>query len=50
VAGLVGAEILRRLVERGWLARQRDSRALRLTAAGRRGLRDTLVVKAEFGV
>ena len=49
VAGLVGAELLRRLVELGWLARQRDSRALRLTPAGRRGLRDTFAVTLEFG-
>jgi DNA-binding transcriptional ArsR family regulator len=41
VAGLVGAEIWRRCLELGWLARERDSRALRLTAAGTAGLRDT---------
>ena len=38
VAGLVGAEIWRRCLGLGWLARERDSRALRLTAAGKRGL------------
>ncbi len=48
VAGLVGAEIWRRLMELGWLARQRDTRAVRVTAAGRRGLRDTLGVKLDF--
>ena len=38
VAGLVGAAILTRLVVLNWIARQRDSRALRLTPAGVRGL------------
>src|SRR5262245_61843750 len=41
LAGLVGAEICRRLLELGWLARERDSRALRITASGRAGLYDT---------
>jgi len=40
IAGLVGAEIWRRSLELGWLKRQRDSRAVRLTAAGRTGLLD----------
>ena len=47
VAGLVGAELFRRMVELGWLARQRESRALRVTPAGRRGLRDLLGVTLE---
>jgi DNA-binding transcriptional ArsR family regulator len=41
VAGLVGAEIWRRCLGLGWLMRERDSRALRLTAAGKIGLSDT---------
>ncbi len=41
IAGLVGAEICRRCLALGWLARERDTRAVRLTAAGRTGLRDT---------
>jgi hypothetical protein len=41
VAGLVGAEIWRRCLDLGWLIRERDSRALRLTAAGKIGLSDT---------
>jgi Helix-turn-helix domain len=41
VAGLVGAEIWRRCLELGWFKRERDSRALRLTTAGRAGLLDT---------
>jgi DNA-binding transcriptional ArsR family regulator len=41
VAGLAGAAILTRLMALNWLARQRDGRALRLTPAGQRGLRET---------
>jgi len=41
VAGHVGAEICRRCLELGWLARQRDTRALRLTPAGAAGLAET---------
>jgi DNA-binding transcriptional ArsR family regulator len=41
LAGLVGAEIWRRCLELGWLVRQRDTRALHVTAAGFSGLRDT---------
>ena len=48
VAGFVGAEIWRRCHELGWLARQRDSRAVRVTTMGRRGLRDILGVKLDF--
>jgi DNA-binding transcriptional ArsR family regulator len=40
IAGLVGAEICSRVFALGWLKRERDSRALRLTPAGRSGLRD----------
>jgi len=41
VAGRVGAEIQRCCLAHGWLTRERDTRALRLTAAGRTGLRET---------
>src|SRR5215468_3019572 len=41
LAGLVGAEIWRRCLELGWFKRERDSRALLLTTAGRAGLLDT---------
>ena len=44
VAGLVGAEICRCCMELGWLKRERDTRALRLTTAGRAGLFDTFGV------
>jgi DNA-binding transcriptional ArsR family regulator len=48
VAGLVGSEIWRRCVELGWVARISDSRAVGITAAGRRGLRDTLGVNLDL--
>jgi hypothetical protein len=41
LAGLVGAEICRQCLELGWLTRERDTRAVRVTSAGRNGLRDT---------
>ena len=44
LAGLVGGEIWRRCLDLKWLIRERDSRALRLTAAGRTGLSETLGV------
>jgi hypothetical protein len=40
----VGAEICRRCLDLGWLIRERDSRALRLTAAGQTGLSHTFGV------
>jgi hypothetical protein len=40
----VGAEIWRRCLDLGWLVRERDSRTLRLTAAGKTGLSDTFGV------
>jgi len=45
VAGLVGAEIWRRCLELGWLARRRDTRAVRVTPAGRRGLQETFGIR-----
>lgn len=48
VAGHVGAEICRRCFELGWLARSRDSRALKITPAGRVGLYKTFGVTAEL--
>jgi DNA-binding transcriptional ArsR family regulator len=44
IAGRVGAEICRCAFALGWLTRERDSRALRLTAAGRCGLREAFGV------
>jgi DNA-binding transcriptional ArsR family regulator len=42
VAGLVGAEICRRCLELGWLKRERDTRAVTVTPAGRTGFAATL--------
>ncbi len=47
VAGLVGAEICRRCLELGWLRRERDTRALRLTPGGKAGLRDNFGVNLD---
>ncbi len=47
VAGFVGAEICRCCLERGWLIRMRDTRALRLTPEGRAGLADVFGVKLD---
>jgi DNA-binding transcriptional ArsR family regulator len=41
IAGHVGAEIWRRCLALGWLVRERDGRALRLTPAGAAGLAAT---------
>ena len=43
--GLVGAAILRRLLELGWFKRVPGSRALRLTSSGRIGLSETFHVE-----
>jgi len=45
VAGHVGAEICRCCLQRGWFMRERDSRVLRLTSAGREGLVDAFGVE-----
>jgi DNA-binding transcriptional ArsR family regulator len=47
IAGLVGAEICRCCVAKGWVRRRRDSRAITMTPAGRRGLRETLGVRLD---
>jgi DNA-binding transcriptional ArsR family regulator len=47
VAGHVGAEILRRMLERGWLTQTRASRVLRLTPSGHRGLHQTFGIDLE---
>jgi DNA-binding transcriptional ArsR family regulator len=49
IAGHVGAEICRCCLERGWLTRMRDSRALQLTPEGRRGLIETFGVEIADG-
>lgn len=42
LAGRVGAAMCCRCLDLGWLTRMRDTRAVRLTPAGRTGLRDAL--------
>jgi len=44
LAGALGAALLSRLLALDWLARRRDGRALRLTVAGRAGLRRELAL------
>jgi ribosomal protein S19E (S16A) len=43
--GLVGARILDRLLELGWLKRVSDSRALQLTPSGRTGLSENFQIE-----
>jgi len=40
LAGWVGAEICRSCADRGWIVRGRDTRAVKLSSAGRDGLRE----------
>jgi DNA-binding transcriptional ArsR family regulator len=42
LAGVVGAEICRTMMRRGWVERIGTGRAVRVTPAGRRALRDVL--------
>jgi hypothetical protein len=43
--GLVGARILHRLLELGWLKSASDSRALQLTPSGKAGLSETFQIE-----
>jgi DNA-binding transcriptional ArsR family regulator len=45
--GLVGAAILQRLLDIGWLKRVSDSRALRLTPSGKAGLSETFHIEVD---
>jgi DNA-binding transcriptional ArsR family regulator len=46
LAGLAGAQICARALDRGWLTRVSGTRAVRVTAAGQAALRDLLGVEA----
>jgi hypothetical protein len=41
LAGRVGAALAHRCFELGWIARQRDTRAVAITPIGRKGFHDT---------
>jgi DNA-binding transcriptional ArsR family regulator len=45
--GVVGAELLCRCLDLGWFKRERDSRALQLTPAGRAGLAEVFGVRMD---
>src|SRR5471030_2763259 len=47
IKGLVGARILDRLLELGWLKRVSNSRALQLTSSGKAGLSETLQIEVK---
>jgi hypothetical protein len=49
VAGLVGAEICRRCLELGWVVRQRDTRAVHITTAGKVGLLEAFGLDLDIG-
>lgn len=46
LAGALGAAVLARVLERGWLARDLDSRVLTVTRNGRRALRERFGIEA----
>lgn len=48
LAGQLGAALLSRLLELGWVARSPDSRALKITPAGRRGLAATFRLSPDW--
>jgi hypothetical protein len=48
IAAVVGAGLWRRCVELGWLTQQRHSRAVQMTATGRRGLRAKFDLDSDF--
>jgi DNA-binding transcriptional ArsR family regulator len=45
IAGALGAALAERMVQRGWIDRARSGRAVTLTGAGRRGLREHLDIE-----
>ena len=49
IAGAVGAALLGRCLDLGWIERRRDSRTLAITAGGREGFADTFGVQLPGG-
>jgi DNA-binding transcriptional ArsR family regulator len=49
LGGSLGAALAGRMLERGWIERQPNSRAVTLTAAGRRGVKSKLAVELSDG-
>jgi DNA-binding transcriptional ArsR family regulator len=47
IAGLIGAQMCRRCFDLGWLARERDSRAARITPAGIQGFQAAFRVRLD---
>jgi DNA-binding transcriptional ArsR family regulator len=47
IAGRLGAALATRLLDLGWIARQRDSRAVTITPAGAQGLADRFAIHLE---
>jgi len=48
LAGFIGAEVCRRCFELGWIRRERDSRAVRITPAGTTGFRATFGLRSDL--
>ena len=48
IGGALGVAIADRCFELGWIERQRDSRALRITSKGRDGFHEHFAISAEF--
>jgi hypothetical protein len=46
LAGALGAALLRHALDRGWVRRVQDSRALSVTSAGQQGFAETFGVEA----
>jgi hypothetical protein len=47
LAGTVGAALLGHALDRGWIERAREGRALSITAAGKQGFAETFAIEVE---